>query len=348
MLPPPMTTDDASTRWRETKSDDEDARFERHAALLVGIGRDAAGSGAQARALHAKVHVGARATLIVPDDVPERARHGLFARPGRYPAWVRWSNGAPRRQSDKAPDARGIAVKVGGVPGRKIIPGLEDATTQDFLAIRTPVTPFRTADEFVAFMAAARTPALLPIRLVFALGPVRAFTVLRALLASVKQPITSMATIPFFSAAAIQCGPHAVRYAFVPTGGTPAPAEPPGERDHFATDLRNRLREGGLEYDLRLQFFVDEATTPIEDHSRGWAEPDAPPVTVARLSIPQQDPQDEDGKRLAERIEAFSFDPWHALVEHRPIGNFMRARNFAYRASTQARGAAPEPDDAEA
>jgi len=43
-------------------------------------------------------------------------------------------------------------------------------------------------------------------------------------------------------------------------------------------------------------------------------------------------------------IEGFSFDPWHALVEHRPLGNVMRARNMAYRASTQARAAVPEPE----
>jgi len=34
-------------------------------------------------------------------------------------------------------DARGLAVKVLGVPGKKLIPGLEAAPTQDFLAIHS-------------------------------------------------------------------------------------------------------------------------------------------------------------------------------------------------------------------
>jgi hypothetical protein len=50
---------------------------------------------------------------------------------------------------------------------------------------------------------------------------------------------------------------------------------------------------------------------------------------------------------VAQLIESFSFDPWHALEEFRPLGNMMRARNAAYRLSTIERKAAPEPDGSE-
>jgi hypothetical protein len=50
---------------------------------------------------------------------------------------------------------------------------------------------------------------------------------------------------------------------------------------------------------------------------------------------------------LSEYVETLSFDPWHALVEHRPLGDIMRARNVAYRVSTQARKADAEPDGSE-
>ena len=53
------------------------------------------------------------------------------------------------------------------------------------------------------------------------------------------------------------------------------------------------------------------------------------------------------GRRIAERIETLSFDPWHAAEDFRPLGQMMRARNVAYRLSTQERGAAPEPDGPE-
>jgi hypothetical protein len=50
--------------------------------------------------------------------------------------------------------------------------------------------------------------------------------------------------------------------------------------------------------------------------------------------------------RPEEESQNLSFDPWHALVEHTPLGGVMRARKEAYFASTQERGAAPEPNDA--
>jgi hypothetical protein len=341
-----MGNESGSTSWREVQPDDEQARFEGYAALLVERQRTAGKSGTLARALHAKAHVGVEASFTVLADVPERARHGLFAQPGAHRAWVRWSNGAPRRQADRTPDARGIAIKVAGVTGRKIIPGLEDATTQDFLAIRTPALPFRDADEFMAFVRAADKPALLPFKLIGALGLSRGFGILRTLIASTKQRDASMATIPFYSGAAIACGPHAVRFAIIPSDRAAEPetiAGPP-DADHFTKDLVARLRAGALDYDFCLQFFVDETKTPIEDHSVTWLEADAPLVRVARLSIPEQDPEGEQGKRIGAQVEGFSFDPWHALVEHRPLGNVMRARNVAYRESTKARGAASEPE----
>jgi hypothetical protein len=66
---------------------------------------------------------------------------------------------------------------------------------------------------------------------------------------------------------------------------------------------------------------------------------------VKPSTLPKQDVSSAEGKKLSERIESLSFDPWHALVELRPLGNMMRARNVAYRESTMERQAAPEPTD---
>jgi hypothetical protein len=38
--------------------------------------------------------------------------------------------------------------------------------------------------------------------------------------------------------------------------------------------------------------------------------------------------------------EKLSFDPWHCLLAHRPLGNIMRARFHAYQASTDFRHSA--------
>ena len=61
------------------------------------------------------------------------------------------------------------------------------------------------------------------------------------------------------------------------------------------------------------------------------------------MTLPQQDVGSEQGKKLSAWAEPLSFDPWHAQEEFRPLGAMMRARNAAYRVSTMARKASPEP-----
>jgi hypothetical protein len=333
-----------STAWSETLLPDEAARFERHAEDLRAIQGRVAGSGARSRALHAKAHAGLEGELTVLPDLPAPARVGIFAAPAAYRAYVRFSNGAAVREADRKPDVRGVAIKLLGVGGKKIIPGLEDAKTQDFLLIQSAATPFRNADEFVGLVKAAQNPALLLPRAIAAFGLGRTFQLLRAFLRATSKPIGSLATTRFFSALPIQWGECAVHYTLAPHAEAASGAKTPAD---LGAELAQRLRQGPVSYDLRIQFYVDPTKTPIEDASVEWLESDAPFVTVARLTLPSQDPASERGRRLAERVERLSFDPWHAPVEFKPLGNMMRARNPAYRLSTQARGAEKEPDEDE-
>lgn len=339
--PPPSTT------WKEQIADDEAQRFERHAQTLRELQKKHAGGGAASRALHAKGKCALEATFTVLPDLPSQARAGLFAQPGTYRAYVRYSNGAGKHQPDPTPDVRGIAIKLVGVPGKKLIPGMEDATTQDFLAIRSASTPFRNVDEFVGFVRAAASPALLIPRVISLLGFSRALRVLGQLAKGLKEPMVSVATTTYYSALPIACGDHAVRFRLRPCSEAAAGAQPGSDPDYLRAELASRVAKGPVEYDFALQFFVSEDKTPIEDASKDWSEADSPYVTVARLTLPQQDLASPRGQKLSAFIEKLSFDPWHALVAHRPLGNMMRARNFAYRVSTQERQAAKEPDGSE-
>ena len=58
----------------------------------------------------------------------------------------------------------------------------------------------------------------------------------------------------------------------------------------------------------------------------------------------KQDPDSARGKEIEALVESFSFDPWHAVEELRPLGAIMRARSAAYRESTIERKAADEPE----
>lgn len=332
------------TDWAERVLPDEAERFERYAADLAALARDrdARRGAAPGRGFHLKPHLGARAELVVLDGLPEPCRAGIFAAPGRYGAWVRFSNGSVRHQKDQEPDIRGLAVKVVGVPGEKLIPGLTDAVTQDFLAIHAPTVPFRDTDEFVRFVFAARDPLWLLPRVLWAFGPAGAYRLLSGFLGTFGRKPGSLATERYWTPAPVRWGDHAAKYRFSPVDAAPAPAPGKGA-DYLAEELIHRLAAGPLAWALEVQLYADPERTPIEDASREWLASDAPFVPVARLELPAQDLRSPAGAAAAAYVERLSFDPWHAPVEFRPLGNVMRARGPAYRESVRARGALPEP-----
>jgi hypothetical protein len=339
MVMPPRTD------WREHVTAGEDALWERLAVEL----RDARGQarGATDRALHTKCSAGLRAEFTVLPDLPEPARVGIFARPATYRAYARISNGAARRQPDGKPDVRGFAFKVLGVPGQKLLPGLETATTQDFVMIRDAVAPFRGPEEFVWVACAAQRPLTFVPRAVVHLGPLRTYRLLSALRSGLSVPYPSAAVSTFHSALAIRFGDYAVRYSLAAEDQSTPPPAPDAGPDLVHDDLRARLARGPIHYQFRVQFHVGEDATPIENTAVEWKAQDSPFVPVARLTLPAQDLAGDAGQALAAYVDGLSFDPWHAPVEFRPLGAMMRARRAAYRVSSMARGARPEPTGAE-
>ncbi len=334
-----------SIDWKEEISEGEAERFEQYAQMLNGLQKKQAHPTlGPSRGLHAKPQLGVEAVFTVLPDLPEHARQGLFGKAAKYKAYVRFSNGMGARQSDKKPDVRGIAVKVVGVEGKKLIPGMENAKTQDLLAILTPSIPFPTADGFVFFVKAATNPVTLLPRAFGRFGVGETFKIFRTALKGLTMKVPSVATANYFTAAPIKFGAYAVKLAFFAQAKDAVEAKSVKAQNYFGEELAERLKTGPVAYDVKVQFFSDAQSTPIEDHSVDW---NTPWLTVGRLDLLQQDVTLDRGKKLSEAIEKMSFDPWHALEAHRPIGNVMRARNAAYRVSTQERKAAPEPDGTE-
>lgn len=342
-----MSPQTPRTDWVEKIAADEPERFERYARQIEDLQRKNARAGHIDRGLHAKMLVGCRAEFTVLPDLPAHARISLFAEPKTYPAWVRFSNGSSARQRDDKADVRGMAIKVVGVAGLKLISGLEDALTQDFLMIKSASISFRDAAEFMFFVSAAARPLTFLPRMIGFFGARRTLQIVRSLKATVGRKIQSLADQRFYSALPIQLGPYAVRYSVRPHASVSPPTQGASSADYLAEDLASRLEQGALAYDFMLQFYCDPERTPIEDASVPWREEDAPLLTVARLTLPQQVLRSSRGREQAAFVDRLSFDPWHATPALRPLGDIMRARRHAYRASTLQRSASREPDGSE-
>lgn len=323
------------TTWREVIPEGEAARLEALARRLVGDGT------LDGRPLHRKTLAALHARFDV-GEAPRDLRHGLFAEPGSYDAFARFSSGAAQARNDRVADVRGLAVKVLGVAGPKVIPGLEWASTQDFLAILSPTFPFKDPAAFVDIAVAGRRGRLAVLGAVLKhYGFTGLLGALPRLQRALDSSMRSLAERTYFTAVPIRLGPHAVKLRFRPVD-VPPPVPPVGGPDALAVELQARVRASSLSFRVEAQRFVDESRTPIEDPTVEWAEKVSPWAALARLTIPAQAAESRAGRALAAYVERLSFDPWHALVEHRPLGVVMRARAVAYKRAVIARGAVSE------
>lgn len=322
-----------NTGWKEVVAPDEAQRFAGYARLFAELQARKSHKYGKGRGLHRKQLTAARGRLEVLGDLPAFAAQGLFAQPGLYEVRVRLSNGGMDTTSDRKPDIRGFAISVLGVQGDSAL-GNGPAQSQDFLLINQEKFAFPQSGEFVDFVVAASHGGGALIKfLVRRHGLLGAARQIAKTVKTFGRPFGGFAAHAVHSAAPIACGPYAVRVRLVPHASNGAPVTQ--VQDDWNAEFSARLRQQDLVWDLQLQPFVDEAFTPIEDASVDWP---TPYTTVARLTLPRQDPGADPA--MAAQVEAAVFDPWQALAAHRPLGDVMRARKVVYFESQKGRGAA--------
>jgi hypothetical protein len=302
------------------------------------------------RDAHAKSHGVLIGTLTVYEDLPPHLRQGLFRQPGTYPLVVRFSSAPGDIQSDRVPAPKGMAIKVIGVEGRKILPGHEDETTQDFLLVNHPVIPFGHISAYWKVQQVLEKHADDSERARRAVAALAKGAAGVLNLAGVENPTLEALGIPhhhilgetFHSMAALRFGDHVAKLSAAPfspavralTGQTYDPSHAPSIVRDQVVEL---FKELGAEYELRAQLCTDLESMPVEDASIVWPEDRSPHQPIARITLPPQDAYSPARRVYADDV--LSFNPWHCIPEHRPLGSIMRVRIKAYEASTAFRHA---------
>lgn len=329
--------------WREVYQGGSPATerraFETLARTIVAVQdrtQRLSGASAALRAFHAKSILGVdNATLRFRHDLPAEL-HAGFAQSGRvYPTAVRFSNANGAKHGDDEPDMRGVALRV----------TVSDTEVHDLLMTNYPVSYARNAEQFVAFAEALTGSGLGRIlglvKLALKFGPGETIRMVRNVQAGRQRMVESLVLETFWSRGAIRWGDRlAVRYLLRPGAGA-APLPHDGERGagYLREDLGRRLRDGDVTFELFVQPFVDEKTTPIEDTAVEWREADSAPLPVATLTIPAQDIERPEARATEATIDGSAFNPWRTTDEFRPLGNLNRARNLVYAASSEHRRA---------
>ena len=265
------------------------------------------------------------AQLIVSADLPPELRVGLFAEPRTYPARIRFANASST--SDTERDVRGMSIKVSRAAEQNLTAGVVD---HDFILNSHPVMMVGQTRTFLDLLKAVDTGGVGE-GLFFVTHPHAAAVALAS-----RQHATSHLEIPYWSTTPYLFGPgRAVKYSVRPVSSRTTALPNPLTDAYLHERLAARLAQEEVQFDLSVQFQHDSRKMPIEDASVEWREDESPFLPVARIRIPVQQ-VDAPG---APSCETLSFNPWHARAEHRPLGDFNRARRDIYRAMAAFRAA---------
>jgi hypothetical protein len=273
-----------------------------------------------------KTHGIVRGEFIVHDNLPEKFLRGIYARPQTYRAWVRFSGPGPYITPDiDDVGFMSISIKLMDVPGPKLMD--EEKFTLDMFGVSTPtfVTPDTKAN------AQLQIESLKNAQMFYFLNFHRPHILDMIMQGLWVKTQSSPFEAPYFSCVPYLLGEgQAMQYSVWPKSEkrTPIPRLPLRPPDDYLRDaMVASLAEGDVEFDIRLQLQTDPYLMPIENNAVLWPEKLSPRVSVATLRLPRQKFNSPAQMGFAKQL---SYNPWHCIAEHRPLGNQSRARRRMY------------------
>ena len=311
----------------ERTQPDEEEKVESITAAFAGYMRRTYTPGNYERGGNTKTHGIVRAEVIIHEGLPAHLRHGIFAAPRSFPAYVRFSGPGPNLPPDIQDVGFGsMTVKIMDVPGPKLMD--DERFTQDLLTVSTPsfVTPNTRENAKLQVWSFRAMPVF------YFLNPFDSHLLDMLMQALWNETLYNPLGTRYWSCVPYLLGEgQAMMYSFRPKSAviTRIPGVPFGRvpRNYLRDNMAATLARQDVEFDLLIQVQTDAHLMPIEDASVRWPEKLSPFIPAATVHIPKQR---FDTQAHIDFAKVLSLNPWHCLPEHRPLGNQNRARQLMY------------------
>lgn len=274
-----------------------------------------------------------RGEFIVHDGLPEHMRRGIYAKPQTFRCWVRFSGPGPYITPDiDDVGFMSISIKLMGVPGPKLLE--EEKHTLDMFGVSTPTFVTPNAKENAKLQKWSVKNAQIFHFVNFHDSHVLDLVMQSLFIKTQSSPFEA----PYFSCVPYLMGEgQAMQYSVWPVSRrrTPIPRLPLRPPDDYLRQaMVEALSEGDVELQVRVQMQTDPHLMPIENAGVLWPVKLSPRVPVATLRLPRQRFDSVAQMEFAKRL---SYNPWHTIAEHRPLGNQSRARKRMYYELSQIR-----------
>ena len=256
--------------------------------------------------------------LEIGDDVPADLQHGVFAKRGSHPVYVRFSNGSTAHGDDSKPDVHGVAIKVMFVMSEDL------SITQDFVMGNYPTFFVRNAVDMVEFIKSTKEkkplnffmPGWNPLRWRLS----EFFNLLGCLMRRVRNPLAEQ----YWSQTPYKLAKLEVKLSLKPAQDKTYVSSKLG-RNLLRENMIAHLSENDASFDLLVQVRTDPDLEPINDPTVEWI---SPMRKVGTIILPKQTFDIEQSDCLGEFLR---FSPWNTLPEHSPLGDINLMRNPVYK-----------------
>jgi hypothetical protein len=310
------------------------------------------------RDAHAKGYGLARGEVEILTGLPAAYAQGIYAKPGRHEAMVRFSNGTSHTGADRfLGNIVGIGVKMFGIEGKTLLEDEPDSHTFDYAMINNPTFFANTIEHYVFIQTlfapigtvapANEPPEEKRVKMyrflhdwVTGKGTLPpeewAWEELGAFLQLVQIKSVNLLLSTYWTMGAVRHGDYIAKVRVAPVQQfadrvVRRTLDPNAQEQVFRPALVAELGERPYEFEIGVQLCTDLVHMPVEDVTVRWSETLSPFVTVAKLRLPQQDIGGQDN---IAKMDATSMTPWRVTEEHRPLGNIMRTRKEVYRQSS--------------
>jgi hypothetical protein len=280
-------------------------------------------------------------------ELGRRLARGIFAKPGVYPAIVRFANADSNINSDFKPDVRSLSFSLDlALAGASLAGG---SSRQDFSMQNATTLPINDSPAFLATIKVltASNPLVglwsLPFKEKLKVVRTLALAELQA-----RQKIRPYQQLRYWSTVPFRHGPDdVVKFSATPSPDNPARPLQKGNPRGLQDELLRHIREDDQMscFDFAVQFLdagkmaywgkTRDASFWIENASVEWNEAEAPFHAVGRLTLLR------NSQLSAEASDAVYFDvTGNSTPDSRPVGSINRARCPAEVASRRARAQA--------
>ena len=292
------------------------------------------------RHVHSKAHGCVLADFQVNKTLQDEHQQGIFQSGTRYKAWIRFSNGdSDATRADKEGDGRGMAIKLMGVSGEKLLP--DESHTQDFVMINHPVFFINDPQKYLSLIESLSSSNLLDrLSAPLSLGIEGSIIAAKINGKKIRNPLYAR----YWSMVPYQLGSgsnrRAMKYSAKPCNqldNTPQ-SDQFQDPNYLRTAMKNHLGTDNACFDFLIQTrdtrTAASTALNVEMATNEWEESVAPFFKVATITIPKQDFDKPEQHKFCENL---SYTPWHSVFEHRPLGGVNRIRKVVYTSTANLR-----------